>query len=197
MTLTTMTDWLKGHYWSLIIAIGLVLLGAVIASVIILMLNKKKKEDPPTFQKLEDQRGEEKDKEKAENTKTIQPSSDPNEKHKTRYVFGGSDMELKTYQLTFRDLNNPEQVCRVNIADRIVLGRKKSCTICIPNGTISGEHCEILLKDGKLYLKDLKSLNGTSVNGVPNHGKETVLGTGSIIKMGAVKLQMEIAVLRL
>ena len=48
----------------------------------------------------------------------------------------------------------------------IVIGREAShVDLCIPDDSISRKHCVLAKKDGCFYLKDLHSLNGTSVNG--------------------------------
>ena len=46
------------------------------------------------------------------------------------------------------------------------LGRHESCDIHISHPGISRKHFEILLRDNECILKDLKSINGTFVNGV-------------------------------
>ena len=57
------------------------------------------------------------------------------------------------------------------------LGRDHVCEIVLPLQTVSRQHARILVEPGGVYLEDLKSLNGTLVNGqrvcgrVPlNHG---------------------------
>lgn len=45
-----------------------------------------------------------------------------------------------------------------------VIGRQTDCQIRIPTGNISRHHCEVMLSDGKLSVRDLGSSNGTYVN---------------------------------
>lgn len=45
-----------------------------------------------------------------------------------------------------------------------VIGRQTDCQIRIPSGNISRHHCEVMLSDGKLSVRDLGSSNGTYVN---------------------------------
>ncbi len=44
----------------------------------------------------------------------------------------------------------------------VVIGRDRTCDICIPSGHVSRRHCELYLINGVLCLKDT-STNGTSV----------------------------------
>lgn len=49
---------------------------------------------------------------------------------------------------------------------KFILGRKKSCTFCVPQRTVSGKHAEIEVTDGgqRVFIRDLESRNGTLVN---------------------------------
>jgi serine phosphatase RsbU (regulator of sigma subunit)/pSer/pThr/pTyr-binding forkhead associated (FHA) protein len=49
--------------------------------------------------------------------------------------------------------------------DRIVLGRNPDCEIFLDVGAVSRQHAEITKEGEKYYVKDLKSRNGTYVNG--------------------------------
>ena len=48
----------------------------------------------------------------------------------------------------------------------LVLGRRESADIVLRFPNISGSHCELSLVDGYWTIKDLRSSNGTKVNGV-------------------------------
>lgn len=47
-----------------------------------------------------------------------------------------------------------------------VVGRSNSCAICIPTAGISKEHTNIIVQGKTVFVQDLKSTNGTFVNGV-------------------------------
>jgi pilus assembly protein CpaF len=49
--------------------------------------------------------------------------------------------------------------------DEITIGRTDENDICLPKGNISKKHARIVLKDAKMIVVDLKSTNGTAVNG--------------------------------
>jgi adenylate cyclase len=48
---------------------------------------------------------------------------------------------------------------------RLLLGRQRSCDIPLGHATISARHCELELRDGYWFVRDLGSSNGTRVNG--------------------------------
>jgi pilus assembly protein CpaF len=50
-------------------------------------------------------------------------------------------------------------------AEEITVGRVDENDICLPKGNISKKHTKIVVKDGKIIVLDLKSTNGTYVNG--------------------------------
>ena len=49
--------------------------------------------------------------------------------------------------------------------EEITIGRVDENDICLPKGNISKKHTRIVVKDGKIIVLDLKSTNGTYVNG--------------------------------
>src|SRR5690349_1994224 len=50
-------------------------------------------------------------------------------------------------------------------AEEITVGRVDENDICLPKGNISKKHTKIVVKNGKIIVLDLKSTNGTYVNG--------------------------------
>jgi pSer/pThr/pTyr-binding forkhead associated (FHA) protein len=46
-----------------------------------------------------------------------------------------------------------------------VVGRAKGCSVRIPEVDVSRRHCRLLQQDGYVIIEDLRSLNGTFVNG--------------------------------
>ena len=65
---------------------------------------------------------------------------------------------------------------------RALIGRTDQCDITINDSSISRKHASIESKDGRFLLQDLKSKNGTLVNGkfidvyVLNHGDKIRIG---------------------
>jgi len=74
--------------------------------------------------------------------------------------------------------------------DKTILGRGTDCDLRVPLLNVSRQHCELVLDDEKLALRDLTSSNGTFVN---NHRvTETALNPGDRIKLGPVVFTVQI-----
>jgi len=73
-----------------------------------------------------------------------------------------------------------------------VIGRGKDCDIFIDDKKISRNHAEINIKNGKLFLKDLGSSNGTFKNG-NRVRKELNLSNGDIISFEKHVFTVEIS----
>src|SRR5881398_1655317 len=58
--------------------------------------------------------------------------------------------------------------------EEITVGRVDENQICLPNGNISKKHTKIVVKDGKIIVLDLKSTNGTYVNGKKLAGPQVI-----------------------
>lgn len=50
--------------------------------------------------------------------------------------------------------------------ERMSVGRRESCDICLRFPNVSSVHCELLFRDGYWYVNDKGSTNGTKVNGL-------------------------------
>ncbi len=51
------------------------------------------------------------------------------------------------------------------LKDRLVIGRRQTCDICLPFANVSNNHCELILEQGYWKIKDMQSRNGVKVNG--------------------------------
>jgi pSer/pThr/pTyr-binding forkhead associated (FHA) protein len=52
------------------------------------------------------------------------------------------------------------------IKDRITIGRRESCDVCLRFPNISGQHVELVFEDDCWRVRDLGSTNGIKINGV-------------------------------
>ena len=50
--------------------------------------------------------------------------------------------------------------------ERLTIGRRESCDICLRLPNVSALHCELVFKGGYWTIRDLNSTNGIKVNGV-------------------------------
>ena len=48
----------------------------------------------------------------------------------------------------------------------LLIGRRESCDIVLRFKNVSAHHCQLTVRGGYWYIKDLKSLNGVKVNNV-------------------------------
>ena len=62
------------------------------------------------------------------------------------------------------------------IQDTVTIGRRPDCDIRLPFPNVSGKHCELRFQRGTWVVVDLKSTNGTRVNGEKVLKKKLVSG---------------------
>ena len=65
-------------------------------------------------------------------------------------------------------------------------GRSAANNIKLEDPSVSGSHAQIIVQDGCVVIKDLGSMNGTYINGLPV--KEGVLSPGQLLRLGAVEM---------
>ena len=58
----------------------------------------------------------------------------------------------------------------------LLIGRRESCDIVLRFKNVSAHHCQLTVRGGYWYIKDLKSLNGVKVNDVSDNGSATPVG---------------------
>ena len=51
-------------------------------------------------------------------------------------------------------------------SEKLLVGRRSRCDICLRVKNVSSHHCELELRDGYWYVRDLGSSNGVKVNGI-------------------------------
>lgn len=74
------------------------------------------------------------------------------------------------------------------IRDKMTLGRRESCDVCLRFPNISGLHCELSFRDGYWYLRDLNSTNGVKVNGF--RVQQKLLHPGDELSIGKRKYKI-------
>ena len=75
-------------------------------------------------------------------------------------------------------------------AEKTTIGRLDDNSFPVPEGSVSGHHCEVLLRGTDVVIKDLSSTNGTFINGQQVSG-ESVLKPGQILRLGQVEMRLE------
>ena len=72
----------------------------------------------------------------------------------------------------------------------IVIGRSLTCDVRVEDTQVSRMHSLIYFKDGKYYIKDLDSENGTFVNG--KKVSDTVINSGDRIEIGNYSIEFNV-----
>lgn len=66
----------------------------------------------------------------------------------------------------------------------VIIGRGDDCKVRVPLASVSRNHCELLIDDDELMVRDLKSSNGTFVNKDRVSSRELV--PGDLLAVGPV-----------
>jgi pSer/pThr/pTyr-binding forkhead associated (FHA) protein len=69
------------------------------------------------------------------------------------------------------------------------IGRELECDIRITDSDVSRIHCELVPRDGELYVIDLKSRNGTCINDIAIQ-EETQLHAGDQLRVGPMVFEL-------
>ncbi|MBC8003226.1 MAG: FHA domain-containing protein [Opitutaceae bacterium] len=95
------------------------------------------------------------------------------------------------YKFVLTGLSQPIQIDLRQGSSRV--GRAPDNPICIPDGSVSAVHCELVTTAISVKVRDLESTNGTFVDGKPI--REAVLSMGQILQLGQVELRLDHAVI--
>jgi hypothetical protein len=71
----------------------------------------------------------------------------------------------------------------------VTIGRLAECDVTIDDANVSRRHAEIRRAGDAFMLYDLRSTNGTRVNGIPIH--EHRLNTGDVVTIGMTSIRFE------
>lgn len=71
----------------------------------------------------------------------------------------------------------------IPLANEFTVGRERQCSLVLTEPHVSRKHATFLLKEGKLYLQDTGSANGTFVNG--HRITVAVLKAGDLVRFDA------------
>lgn len=73
--------------------------------------------------------------------------------------------------------------------EKTTVGRHEDNNFQIPAPSVSGHHCEIIMRGDDVVVRDLNSTNGTYVNG--DAVTETVLLPGQALRFGHIEARLE------
>jgi predicted component of type VI protein secretion system len=75
---------------------------------------------------------------------------------------------------------------------QFVIGRHKECHLKANGSTISQHHCAILIRNGKVFVRDFDSTNGTYVNQERVQGEQRELVQDDFLKLGRLVFRVRI-----
>jgi pSer/pThr/pTyr-binding forkhead associated (FHA) protein len=73
--------------------------------------------------------------------------------------------------------------------EKTTIGRLDDNSFPIAEQSVSSRHCEVLLKDNEVTIRDLNSTNGTYING--EKITEKALKPGQILRLGQIEMRLE------
>lgn len=65
-------------------------------------------------------------------------------------------------------------------SNEVIIGRGNDNDIVISDGSVSTKHAKIFLENGEVYIEDLRSMNGTFINGKRIYGKSGIRSSDRI-----------------
>jgi CheY-like chemotaxis protein len=71
----------------------------------------------------------------------------------------------------------------------VTIGRSPGNAFQIPESSVSGQHCEVLLRGSELIVRDMRSTNGTFIKG--RLVTEGALRAGETLRLGEIELRLE------
>jgi pSer/pThr/pTyr-binding forkhead associated (FHA) protein len=100
-----------------------------------------------------------------------------NNRHQPKLIFVGEPFDGR--------------VCKLEL-ETTSAGRGSQNHLCIQDPSVSAKHCEILVHDSEVIVRDLKSSNGTFINAVRIDG-QAQLKHGQTLRIGNVNARLELA----
>ena len=82
------------------------------------------------------------------------------------------------------------QIRELTLSRELVAGRDPDCGIPLADSSVSRHHCRIFLANDVVYIEDLGSQNGTSVNGIRLE-MARALRSGDTIQVGETVFQLK------
>lgn len=119
------------------------------------------------------------------------------DKFRTKVAFKKELKEKKTRKLDewapffiIKSFDDRDTICYIPLDKEMVIGRKEDADVYINDEQASRAHAKVKFSDGRVTLWDLKSTNGTIINGVK--AEEKVLEDGDEIIIGSSILEFYI-----
>lgn len=75
---------------------------------------------------------------------------------------------------------------------QFLIGRDQQCHLRPASQAISKLHCAVLVRDGKVFIKDFGSTNGTLVNDAIVQGAEVLVEDGTSLRVGPLDFRVKV-----
>ena len=100
----------------------------------------------------------------------------------------------EAYHVVLSDIRLAAKSFEFPLKSAVVIGRKQDgCDIVLDyDRTVSGRHCRLAVRDGRFYITDLKSSNGTFINDRRVLAEMEII-SGNILKLGKLELKFEVS----
>lgn len=95
------------------------------------------------------------------------------------------------YKVTLTNRNDITRGFQCELRNSVSVGRAAGNDIVIDSGSVSKKHCMITNKNGRLFIQDLNSTNGTYINGEEIHF-DTEIFSGNTIRIGKEELLVKL-----
>lgn len=176
----------QGQNWLIWIVAAVVVIAAGAVLAIVLARRKKGSQEKPDkdgFQRLPVQQNP-----PPYSGDTVLSASEP-DGDGTVMMWG----QQKTGILILEDVDQPERKFDAPLNQGpVTVGRDDACTIPVQwSPTVSRKQCEIVQRDGQVWVRNTSASNITKLDGNKLEG-EVPLRTGSILKMGSVSFRVTI-----
>jgi FHA domain-containing protein len=77
------------------------------------------------------------------------------------------------------------------VAGDAMIGRAPGCAIVVDDDYVSAQHAQVYERDGRVWVEDLQSTNGTMLNGRPVR-RPTTLRSGDHLRIGHAILTIRV-----
>ncbi|MBX9624046.1 MAG: FHA domain-containing protein [Gemmataceae bacterium] len=78
------------------------------------------------------------------------------------------------------------------VGPQFLVGRDPGCQLRPASQAVSKQHCAVVVRDGRVYLKDFGSTNGTVLNDAIVQGEERPLSNNDSLKIGPLDFTVRI-----
>lgn len=185
-----MSDIENGSISLFIISAVFAVVIVVVALTAVLLIKKKRRPAEPVSEPNDDRNlmPEEQSVENADQTEMV-ASSDVQNENQTVVLWDSQT----AYHVVLSDIKLTAKSFEFPLKSSVVLGRKQDmCDIVLDyDRTVSGRHCKLTVRDGKFYVTDLKSSNGTYINGWKVQTEMEII-PGNILKLGRLEVKFEV-----